>query len=134
MWSAVLVLLGTLLFGVGNSFPLLVVARYLIGLGSGMSTVNVPLYLAEVSPAERRGSVGVLNQVSICTGILLALLASLFLVGPGSSSNSWRLVPLVSSAIAVVQVSSLEIATRVLSDRTLDRHDRFHARESSLKS
>ena len=126
MWSAVLVLVGTLLLGGATSFPLLVVSRYIIGLGSGMSTVNVPLYLAEVSPAERRGSVGVLNQVSICTGILLALLASLFLVEPGSSSNSWRMVPLVSSAIAVVQVSHVEGATRILPHRMLDRHHRIH--------
>lgn len=113
MWSAVLVLAGTLLFSMGSNFFLLVASRYIIGLGSGLSTVNVPLYLAEVSPPEKRGSVGVLNQVSICTGILLALLASLLLDG-GPGTKSWRLVPLVSSAVCMIQVSLVMIATEIV--------------------
>lgn len=58
---------------------LMVIGRFLSGVGSGASAVVVPLYLDEVAPAEIKGQFGALTQLSICVGILVTQLAGLFL-------------------------------------------------------
>ncbi|KAK4050134.1 Bifunctional purine biosynthesis protein PurH [Microbotryomycetes sp. JL201] len=56
----------------GSVLALLVLGRILVGLACGISTVLVPLYLNELSPPSLKGNIGVLTQLSICAGILLA--------------------------------------------------------------
>jgi len=77
---------------------LLVVGRSIVGIGCGIAVVVVPNYLNEVAPPERKGSIGVLNQLGIVTGILLGQTSSL-LLGTG---DTWKFVFLISSAIALL--------------------------------
>ncbi|KAI8606995.1 general substrate transporter, partial [Chytriomyces sp. MP71] len=44
--------------------------RLLAGLAAGICTVTLPMYIAEVAPAQLRGSLGALTQVSLVSGIL----------------------------------------------------------------
>ena len=60
----------------------------------------MPNYLNEVAPPDRKGSIGVLNQLGIVTGILLGQSSSLAL----ASTHTWKYVFLVSSAIALVHI------------------------------
>lgn len=46
--------------------------RFVIGLGVGLASVIVPMYIAEISPTRIRGRLTSLNQLSITVGILLA--------------------------------------------------------------
>ena len=46
-------------------------ARLLTGVGLGIASGTVPVYIAEISPAAIRGSLGVLNQLGIVSGIFL---------------------------------------------------------------
>lgn len=50
----------------------LMVARLLFGIQGGMSCTLVPTYLTEISPARLRGRTGVIHQLCITIGILLA--------------------------------------------------------------
>lgn len=50
----------------------LIGGRLISGVGCGMATVGVPLYLGEAAPTEQRGALGSLNQLGICIGILVA--------------------------------------------------------------
>lgn len=50
--------LGSLAMGMASSYGTMILGRFLIGVGCGASTVIVPLYLAEISPAELRGTLG----------------------------------------------------------------------------
>ncbi len=47
---------------------MMVIGRIILGIGGGVSTVVVPLYLNEISPSNYRGAVGVLHQLSITIG------------------------------------------------------------------
>lgn len=69
-------------------------------IGCGIAVVVVPTYLSEIAPPERKGSIGVLNQLGIVTGILLGQSASLAL----ASTTSWQCVFLISAVIAVAHV------------------------------
>jgi MFS family permease len=55
--------------------------RVLCGLGIGAASNLVPMYVAEIAPEKMRGTLGSLNQLAICIGILLAVIAGLPLAG-----------------------------------------------------
>ena len=54
------------------SLPSFLVSRFLIGVAIGGSSVLAPVYIAEASPAERRGALVGLFQINIVVGILVA--------------------------------------------------------------
>lgn len=60
---------------------MLVAARILIGLGVGLSSMVVPMYAAEVTPARHRGAVVSLFQLAVTIGILLGYAVPLALTG-----------------------------------------------------
>ncbi|QGZ62128.1 sugar porter family MFS transporter [Paraburkholderia acidisoli] len=50
----------------------LIVARVLIGVTIGVSTIQVPLYLSEIAPKHIRGGLASMNQLAIAIGILIS--------------------------------------------------------------
>lgn len=65
-----------------------VIFRFLGGIGVGASSVVGPMYISEISPAERRGRLVALFQFNVVSGILLAFLSNYLLFG--ISEDSWR--------------------------------------------
>jgi len=72
-------LLAAVIFGVGAlavaftpNVGFLIFGRFLLGLGVGLASMIVPLYIAEIAPADRRGALVSLNQLMITIGILLS--------------------------------------------------------------
>lgn len=66
----------------------LMIARFIGGIGVGISTVAAPLYIAEISPAKSRGRLAGMFQFNIVFGILVAFLSNALLSGIGA--NAWR--------------------------------------------
>lgn len=54
------------------NYGMLVVARFIGGIGVGMCACVAPLYISEISPAEVRGTLLVFQELSIVTGIVIA--------------------------------------------------------------
>ncbi|UZJ53928.1 hypothetical protein CBS101457_003248 [Exobasidium rhododendri] len=113
--AAVWNILGGLVQMMAATWPSLGLGRLLTGLGSGLAVAVVPSYLNDISPAHLRGSIGVLNQLSIVVGILTAQAMGVSPLGqaPSRSSNVdgayfngalWRFVPLISAAFALLQI------------------------------
>jgi sugar porter (SP) family MFS transporter len=72
-------LLAAVIFGAGAlavafapSVAFIIFGRFLLGLGVGLASMIVPLYIAEIAPADRRGALVSLNQLMITIGILLS--------------------------------------------------------------
>ena len=63
-------------------------ARFLGGLGIGISTIAAPLYISEIAPPRRRGLLAGLFQFNIVFGILVAFLSNSLLAELGD--NAWR--------------------------------------------
>ncbi|KAF8275195.1 general substrate transporter [Lactarius quietus] len=99
-FSGLLVAVGSGLMGVASSTLLLLLGRFLIGCGSGIGLCTVPIFIAEIAPPNIRGSVGVLNQLAIVTGIMVTQLLGLRMATP----TLWRLVLLLSSFASIVQL------------------------------
>lgn len=56
---------------------ILIIGRFIVGLGAGLTTSTIPLYLAELSPLRLREKFGVLTAVGITGGICLGQTMSL---------------------------------------------------------
>jgi len=70
-------------------YPLLA-ARFMAGLAIGGSSVLGPVYIAEVSPAPRRGRLVGLFQINIVVGILLAYFSNYCVARTGLGNDEWR--------------------------------------------
>ncbi|PKA63545.1 Plastidic glucose transporter 4 [Apostasia shenzhenica] len=73
--------IGAFLSATAESVQAMMIGRLLAGIGIGISSAIVPLYISEISPTEIRGALGSVNQLFICIGILAALVAGLPLAG-----------------------------------------------------
>ncbi|PUZ70612.1 hypothetical protein GQ55_2G246400 [Panicum hallii var. hallii] len=66
-------IIGALLSAQADSLDEILLGRFLVGIGIGVNTVLVPLYISEVAPTKYRGSLGTLCQIGTCLGIIAAL-------------------------------------------------------------
>lgn len=65
-----------------------IAARFLGGVGIGISTVAAPLYISEIAPPAHRGRLAGMFQFNIVFGIVMAFLSNALLAGTGE--NAWR--------------------------------------------
>lgn len=59
---------GALLITFALSIKVLIVGRFLIGLGIGIQSILIPVYLSEISPNDIRGSMVGFNAAMIPVG------------------------------------------------------------------
>jgi len=78
--SALLFLLSALGCALAPSLPLLITARFLGGVGIGLASNVVPLYISEIAPAKSRGRLITYYQFALTFGILVAYLTNAALV------------------------------------------------------
>lgn len=90
-WVGVLYFVSAVWSGLAPEVWSLIVARFIGGLGVGISTVAAPLYIAEISPPERRGRLAGLFQFNIVLGILAAFLSNYLLGRVGDQAWRWML-------------------------------------------
>ena len=92
MTSAVLFTVSAIATGLFNDFTLFNIARFIGGMGIGVASALAPMYIAEVSPAEIRGRMVSLNQMTIVLGILSAQVVNMLLARDTSvvESQTWN--------------------------------------------
>jgi MFS transporter, SP family, arabinose:H+ symporter len=72
------------------NWEVLMIARFIGGLGIGGSSVLGPVYIAELAPAKLRGRMVGLFQINVVLGILLAYLSNYIITLQNFGSNQWR--------------------------------------------
>lgn len=80
--SAVIFLVSAIMTGAFNAFGAFLVARFFGGIGIGIASGLSPMYIAEVAPAEIRGKLVSLNQMTIVIGILAAQIVNWQIADP----------------------------------------------------
>lgn len=55
-----------------ESYELLIIGRYLIGINCGLNTSLVPMYISEIAPLTLRGGLGTVNQLAVTVGLLIS--------------------------------------------------------------
>jgi sugar porter (SP) family MFS transporter len=71
-----------------HNFDIFVIFRIIGGIGIGLASALSPMYIAEVSPAEKRGTFVAVNQLTIVIGVLAAQLVNLMIAEPVTAHAS----------------------------------------------
>lgn len=79
LFAAVLFTVSAVGTGLFNDFLLFNISRFVGGIGIGIASMLSPMYIAEVSPANIRGRMVSLNQMTIVLGILFAQVINMLL-------------------------------------------------------
>jgi SP family arabinose:H+ symporter-like MFS transporter len=86
--SAFLFLISAVGCALIHSLSLLITFRLIGGLGVGIASIVVPLYLSEIAPANIRGRLVTCYQLAITVGILLAYVTNSLLLSHSESALS----------------------------------------------
>jgi len=87
--TALLLSVGGICCAIAPSFNFLILGRVIGGIAIGWGLVIAPVYISEIAPAERRGSMGMINQVAIMVGISAAYFMN-WLVLDLVDAHQWR--------------------------------------------
>ncbi|HUX95304.1 MAG TPA: sugar porter family MFS transporter [Bacteroidales bacterium] len=108
MVAAFLFILSAFGSALANRLSMFIFFRIIGGLGVGVASMLSPMYISEISPAEKRGRLVSFNQLAIVIGILLAFISNALLVDTGE--NNWRWMLAVMGAPALLFFISLFFA------------------------
>ncbi|KAI8318945.1 general substrate transporter [Martensiomyces pterosporus] len=93
--------LGPILMAFAVSPGMLIAGRFISGVGSGAAIVIAPLYLSEIAPIRYRGTLNLLNQLSIVVGILVTLTIGMV----ANKGPYWRISVGFGLALACLHIS-----------------------------
>lgn len=91
LWIGILYFVSAVWSGLATDVYSFIAARFIGGIGVGISTVAAPLYISEISPPDRRGRLTGMFQFNIVFGILMAFLSNALLANVGEHAWRWML-------------------------------------------
>jgi len=128
VWAGGIFIVGSLLAPFSPNVAMLIIARAIIGVAIGFTSVTAPVYVSELAPPQSRGMLIGLYQFALTVGIALADLVGYWL----STQQAWRLM------FGIGVVPTLFFLGVILavpeSPRWLLAHDRPKEAESVLRS
>lgn len=80
------------------SMSMIVVARAIIGVACGATTVLVPIYLGELAPPNLRGYIGTMTQFTMVFGILFSDIISFFF----ANKDQWRVMVFLTAFCGMI--------------------------------
>ncbi|KAM1017614.1 hypothetical protein ACFX2A_048152 [Malus domestica] len=127
--NAIPLAIGAFLCATAQSVQTMIVGRLLAGIGIGITSAIVPLYISEISPTEIRGTLGSINQLFICIGILVAMVAGLPLA---ANPLWWR--TMFGIAVVPSVLLALGMVVSPESPRWLFQQGKFSEAEKAIKT
>mmetsp|Transcript_47451 Transcript_47451/g.107577 ORF Transcript_47451/g.107577 Transcript_47451/m.107577 type:complete len:458 (-) Transcript_47451:573-1946(-) len=113
---------GSLALALAPGFWSLLAGRLALGLGVGLSSVAVPVYLAEVAPPKHRGRVVACYTLSVVAGQVLACVVNVAcdqLLSSGEGGAKWRWSLGGAAGPALLQLGALALGALPESPRWL---------------
>jgi sugar porter (SP) family MFS transporter len=114
---AILYLLSSIGCAFAWNWDVLMVARFIGGIGIGGSSVLGPVYIAELAPAKWRGRLVGTFQINIVIGILLAYLSNYVITTMNLGEHQWRWefgVAIVPSVLFLIMLYGIPRSSRWL--------------------
>lgn len=92
--TAILFILNSVGTAIPNSFTMFVLFRIVGGVGVGVASMVVPMYIAEIAPPKRRGALVGNYQLAIVIGIVVVYFVNYFIALQGNAhwnlNTGWR--------------------------------------------
>ena len=86
LWGGIIFIAGSVLAPLSPNVEALILARALLGIAIGFTSVTAPVYVSELAPPQARGTLIGLYQFALTIGIALADLVGYWLAGQAA----WR--------------------------------------------
>lgn len=102
---------------------LLHLGRFSTGLGIGITSYVVPVYISEIAPKDIRGTFSALNQLMMCCGLSVS-----YTIG---NLVSWRILALVGAVVCILHLLGLFFIPE--SPRWLAMIDQWKGCETALQ-
>ncbi|MCX4563424.1 sugar porter family MFS transporter [Streptomyces phaeochromogenes] len=99
---AVLFFIGALGTALAPDVTVMVLFRVLLGLAVGGASATVPVFIAELAPAEHRGRLVTQNELMIVTGQLLAYTSNAIMANTVGEGGVWRWMLAIATIPAVL--------------------------------
>lgn len=114
-----------------ESYEMLIIGRFLVGVNCGLNTSLVPMYISEIAPLTLRGGLGTINQLAVTVGLLISQILSVeSLLG---SDNGWPYLLGLAIIPPVLQLILLPICPESPRYLLITRQREFDAREALKK-
>lgn len=91
LWIGLLYLISAMGSALAPDVYTFIAARFIGGLGVGVSTVAAPMFISEIAPPSKRGRLAGMFQFNIVFGILIAQASNAALAGTGEHDWRWML-------------------------------------------
>jgi len=104
--NAIVFTIGAVGCAVAWSITFLIIMRIVIGFAIGITSYVVPMYIAEISPARKRGALVTLNQLMITIGLLVSYITDYWL-SDDSNAASWRWMLLIGFLPGLVLLTGM---------------------------
>ncbi len=123
LFIGVLYVLSAIGCGFASGVGMFIAARFIGGIGIGISTVAAPLYISEIAPPAYRGRLAGMFQFNIVFGIVIAFLSNAIIAKIGGE-DAWRWmlgIAAIPSIIYAVMCFGIPESPRWLLGRKGDR-------------
>jgi sugar porter (SP) family MFS transporter len=124
VWAGAIFIAGSVLAPLSPDVATLIVARAIIGIGIGFTSVTAPVYVSELAPPQSRGMLIGLYQFALTLGIALADLVGYWL----AKEEAWR------TMFAIAAVPTLFFLGVILTVPESPRWLFAHSREKEAES
>jgi sugar porter (SP) family MFS transporter len=126
--DAIPLVLGAALSATAQSSLVMILGRFLVGIGIGVNTGLVPMYISEVAPTKFRGALGSLCQIGTCVGIIAALLIG---IPAETDPHWWRTMLWLATIPGVALIVGMQFAAE--SPRWLGKMGRWDEAENLIE-
>ncbi|VAI25004.1 unnamed protein product [Triticum turgidum subsp. durum] len=100
MIAAIPNILGWLAISLAKDTTFLYTGRLLEGFGVGIISYTVPVYIAEISPRNKRGALGCVNPLSVTLGMVLAYVLGMLV--------PWRMLAVIESPRWLAKMNKMD--------------------------
>jgi SP family galactose:H+ symporter-like MFS transporter len=128
VWGGGIFIVGSILAPLSPNVAALIVARALLGIAIGFTSVTAPVYISELAPPQSRGTLIGLYQFALTAGIVLSNVVGYLLAG----QQGWRLMFGIGAVPAALFL--ILILTLPESPRWLFAQNRLAEAQSVLKN
>eukprot|EP00250_Pteridium_aquilinum_P018069 c23925_g1_i1 orf=362-2026(-) len=121
-------ILGAALSANAESVNAMIIGRFLVGIGIGVNTGLVPVYISEVAPTRYRGALGSICQIGTCLGIIAVLILG---IPSETDPHWWRTLFGIAIIPGILLIIGMQFA--VESPRWLSKVGRWEEAESIIR-
>jgi SP family myo-inositol transporter-like MFS transporter 13 len=98
--SSVIFIAGALILALAPNYSVLLFGRVIVGLGVGIASMIVPVYVSELSPKHIRGRLNTLNTLVLTFGQVMAYVMNIVFA---TVPNGWRYMFGIAGIPALLQ-------------------------------